>query len=86
MTKNVFTLMLSAFILVNAQSSYAMHANEVTEEETTFSSQRTPTSAPRWVPQAPVKTTSALYQKWLRKAATNPGKYKINGTTPWVLQ
>jgi hypothetical protein len=79
MKKNLFILMLSTFVLTNAQQSYAV---EPGEEEKKSSSSAKPK---KWIPQAPIKD-QGVHKKWLARAALYPEEFKLEGTTPWIFQ
>ena len=43
---------------------------------------------PKWMPCAPVNPhkNRASFAEWVRKVQTNPDKYKIQGTTPFIFE
>ncbi|MBX9786624.1 MAG: hypothetical protein K2Y08_04740 [Alphaproteobacteria bacterium] len=91
MKKNLFVLMLSAFVLMNAQPSYAMMEIEENKIKSPLPTPSLPTpSLPqkprekRWIPQAPMKED--LLNRWIKKANDFPGEYRIVGDILWRLQ
>ena len=80
MKKNLFVLMLSTFVLTNAQQSYAMQP-----EENENSSSRKQLNTGKWVPQAPVRSEGGLIL-WEKKAQKYPQKYKVEGRILFIYQ
>lgn len=86
MKKNLFVLMLSAFVLMNAQQSYAME--ELNDNENR-SSLPTPslskkTREKKWIPQAPMKESDL--GGWIKRSSRFPWEYRIVGNTLWIYQ
>lgn len=94
MKKNLFVLALSAFVLTNAQSSYAIKCNEVDENEKKTSRVRSllkpkpeftkESTMKIWVPSAPMKPEQV--RLWIKKINKKPLKYeryKVEDNTLW---
>ena len=86
MKKNLFVLMISAFVFTNVQVSYAMM--ECKEDEN-IPSLPTPSLSkqPRtkkWTPQAPMKESQL--GTWIKRANRSPEEYRIVGNTLWIYQ
>ena len=68
MKKNLFVLMLSAFVLTNAHPSYAVKPDG---NEDSSSSSHSPKK--KWVPQTPMRPKKLV--EWEKKIEENPTKY-----------
>lgn len=86
MKRNLFVLMISAFVLMNAQQSYAME--ELNEDENTLSLPTPSLSkqprAKKWIPQAPMKESQLV--TWIKRANCSPEEYMIVGNTLCIYQ